>query len=166
MARLIQKCGYIQSGHAGGYMKYIAAREGVEKLQGRGPVTAAQEPLIGKLLQDFPESRELFAYADYMSHPTLETASALISMALDANAEQMHTEDWYMKYIATRPRAQKCGSHGLFGAKENVDLDAAVSNLELHRGIVWMVIYSLRREDAARLGYDHADKWRQLLLAH
>lgn len=166
MARLIQKCSYIRSGSAGGYMKYIATREGVEMLQGRGPVTAAQEKLIGNLLHDFPESRELFEYTDYTAHPNLETASAFISMALDANAEQLHAENGYMKYIATRPRVQKRGSHGLFGAETNVDLNTAISEMESRQGNVWTVIYSLRREDAARLGYDHADKWRQLLLAH
>ena len=31
MAKLVQKSGYIKSGKAGGYMRYIATREGVEK---------------------------------------------------------------------------------------------------------------------------------------
>ena len=30
---------------------------------------------------------------------------------------------------------------------------------------MWTVIWSLRREDAARLGYEHADAWHTLLLA-
>ena len=33
MVRLIQKSGYIKPGSAGGYMKYIATRERVEKLE-------------------------------------------------------------------------------------------------------------------------------------
>ena len=32
-----------------------------------------------------------------------------------------------------------------------------------HEGNVWTIIYSLRREDAARLGYDNAASWRALL---
>ena len=36
MAKLVQKSGYIKSEKAGGYMKYIATREGVEKLTGNG----------------------------------------------------------------------------------------------------------------------------------
>ena len=32
MAKLVQKSGYIKSGKASGYMRYIATREGVEKL--------------------------------------------------------------------------------------------------------------------------------------
>ncbi len=32
-----------------------------------------------------------------------------------------------------------------------------------HPGVVWLPIISLRREDAARLGYDSAQRWRSLL---
>ena len=59
MPKLVQKCGYIKSGSGAGYMKYIATREGVEKLHGRGEPTEAQKCLIQKLLRDFPDSAEL-----------------------------------------------------------------------------------------------------------
>ena len=35
-----------------------------------------------------------------------------------------------------------------------------------HSAPVWTFIYSLKREDAVRLGYDSAESWRKLLLAH
>ena len=69
-----------------------------------------------------------------------------------------------MKYIATRPRAERHGEHGLFGESMQVDLDAAMRELEAHRGNTWTVIYSLRREDASRLGYDKAESWQRLLI--
>ena len=69
----------------------------------------------------------------------------------------------YMRYIATRPRAEKHGEHGLFGAEDAVDLKKATQELQAHEGNVWTIIYSLRREDAARLGYDNAASWRALL---
>ena len=69
----------------------------------------------------------------------------------------------YMRYIATRPRAEKHGEHGLFGAEDAVDLEKAMQELQAHEGNVWTIIYSLRREDAARLGYDNAASWRALL---
>ena len=47
MVRLIQKSGYIKAGGASGYMKYIATRERVERLEGSGPVTKGQRQLIG-----------------------------------------------------------------------------------------------------------------------
>ena len=68
-----------------------------------------------------------------------------------------------MRYIATRPRAEKHGEHGLFGAENGVELEKAMQELRTHEGNVWTIIYSLRREDAARLGYDNAASWRALL---
>ena len=147
-------------------MKYIATREGVEKLPGNGPVTQGQRELIQKLLRDFPDAEELFEYEDYRKTPTLGTASAFITMALDANLHEIDSESGYMQYIATRPRVQKCGSHGLFSSATAVDLTAAMSELETHEGNVWTLIYSLRREDAARLRYDSAEAWRSLLMKH
>jgi len=164
MAKLVQKSGYIKSGKASGYMRYIATREGVEKLAGNGAVTKGQRELIQKLLTDFPDAVELLEYEDYCKTPTLGTASAFITMALDANLHEIDSESGYMQYIATRPRVQKHGSHGLFSSSTSVDLASAMSELEAHEGNVWTIIYSLRREDAARLEYDSADAWRTLLM--
>ena len=166
MAKLIQKSGFIKSGGAAGYMKYIATREGVEKLHGRDPATVQQQQLIAKLLSDYPDSDELFEYEDYLASPTFGNASAFISMALDANVHALKSGDGYMKYIATRPRVERRGDHGLFGSAPAVDLNGAMRELEQHQGKVWTLIYSLRREDAARLGYDNADSWRGLLMQH
>jgi hypothetical protein len=77
---------------------------------------------------------------------------------LDENADSI-----YMRYIATRPRAERHGKHGLFGAEDAVDLEKTMDELKEHEGNVWTIIYSLRREDAARLGYDNAASWRALL---
>ena len=77
---------------------------------------------------------------------------------LDENADSI-----YMRYIATRPRAERHGEHGLFGAEDAVDLEKTMDELKEHDGSVWTIIYSLRREDAARLGYDNAASWRALL---
>ena len=35
-----------------------------------------------------------------------------------------------------------------------------------HTGPVWTFVYSLKREDAHRLGYENGESWRRLLLAH
>ena len=165
MIRLVQKSGYIRAGKAAGYMRYIATRSGVEKLHGQGPATEKQRRLIANLLQDFPDSRELFEYADYQAAPTLGNASAFIAMALDGNVHSLAEGDSYMKYIATRPRVEKRSDHGLFGKGEAVDLAVATAELEAHGGNVWMIIYSLKREDATRLGYDRAETWQGLLKA-
>ena len=165
MARLIQKTGFISRKSAGGYMKYIATREGVEVLTGKGPATEKQKELVAKLLKDFPDMRDSFEYEDYKQAPTLHTASALISAALDSHMQNLQSENGYLKYIATRPGAEKHGAHGLFGREENTDLTAAMHDLTAHDGNVWMIIYSLHREDAERLGYNNAAAWRKLLIS-
>ena len=70
----------------------------------------------------------------------------------------------YMEYMATRPRAERLGTHGLFTtAGEPVALSRVALELDAHRGPVWTLILSLRREDAQRLGFDSAARWRDLL---
>ena len=165
MARLIQKTGFISRKSAGDYMKYIATREGVEVLTGKGPTTEKQKELVAKLLKDFPDVRDSFEYEDYKQAPTLHTASALISAALDSHMQNLQSENGYLKYIATRPGAEKHGAHGLFGRQDNTDLPAAMHDLTSHDGNVWTIIYSLHREDAERLGYNNAAAWRKLLVS-
>ena len=146
-------------------MKYIATREGVEVLTGKGPTTEKQKELVAKLLKDFPDMRDSFEYEDYKQAPTLHTASALISAALDSHMQNLQSENGYLRYIATRPGAEKHGAHGLFGREENTNLTAAMHDLTAHDGNVWTIIYSLHREDAERLGYNNAAAWRKLLIS-
>ena len=145
-------------------MKYIATREGVEVLTGKGPTTEKQKEMVAKLLKDFPDMRDSFEYEDYKQAPTLHTASALISAALDSHMQNLQSENGYLRYIATRPGAEKHGAHGLFGRQENTNLTAAMHDLTAHDGNVWTIIYSLHREDAERLGYNNAAAWQKLLV--
>ena len=146
-------------------MKYIATREGVEVLTGKGSTTEKQKEMISKLLKDFPDMRDSFEYEDYKQAPTLHTASVLISAALDTHMQNLQSENGYLKYIATRPGAEKHGAHGLFGREDNANLNAAMRDLTAHGGNVWTIIYSLHREDAERLGYNNAAAWRKLLIS-
>ena len=105
MAKLITKFRYLKPSRkrkAGGYAKYIATREGVEKL---------------------PQEK---TYADY---------------------------------IATRPRSQ-----GLFSDEgAEINLRQLSRELNSYQGNLWTVILSLSREDAERLGFDSATRWRDFL---
>lgn len=163
MARLIQKSGYIQGGRAARYMEYVSKRDGVEVLQSTEPVTKKQMQFLTKLLKDFPDAKELFEYSDYLQTPNRGTASAFIAAALDTHLHELESESGYMAYIANRPRAEKRGGHGLFSAADVTDLKAAKNELETHAGKVWTFIFSLRREDAERLGYSKAATWQNLL---
>ena len=169
MARLIVKSPYIKCGtgqSAGGYLKYIATRERVEIIPDDRPPTQKQTQLIAKLVKDFPDAQELMEYEDYLSRPTKATASALITLTLEENWDKVQSMEGYAKYIALRPRAERLGEHGLFGDDDDVDLAAVADELDHYPGNVWTHIISLHREDAERLGYDHADAWRTLLRTH
>ena len=67
----------------------------------------------------------------------------------------------YLEYMAQRPR-----SHGLFSADGPADLEKTMEEINGHTGPVWTFVYSLKREDAHRLGYENSESWRRLLLAH
>ena len=169
MARLIVKSPYIKCGagqSAGGYLEYIATRERVEIIPDDRPPTQKQTQLIAKLVKDFPDAKELMEYEDYTAHPTKATASALITLALESNWDRVQGMEGYARYIALRPRAERLGEHGLFGDDDAVDLAVVADELNHYTGNVWTHIISLHREDAERLGYDHADTWRTLLRTH
>lgn len=173
MPRLIFKCPYIKGGtsaacaHLENYVQYMATRNGVERIDpGRDgwQATKRQKEMIKQILRDFPLSRGIFEYEDYLVTPTRSNASEFITRALEDNYDRIAKMDNYLNYIATRPRAQRIGSHGLFtGAEDSLVLAQIAEVVAMHPGNVWLPIISLRREDAARLGYDKADEWKALL---
>ena len=65
----------------------------------------------------------------------------------------------YADYIATRPRSQ-----GLFSDEgAEINLRQLSRELNSYQGNLWTVILSLSREDAERLGFDSASRWRDFL---
>ena len=102
----------------------------------------------------------------HLSAPNRGNASEFISRALEEHVDSSSDRKTYADYIATRPRAERFGSHGLFTDDGvQVCLEKVSKELNLHRGNIWTVIISLRREDAERLGFDHGERWRDLLRA-
>ena len=171
MARLIVKSPYFKSDgfggrNAAGYLRYIATRERVELLPDNRPPIRRQEQLIKKLTKDFPDSKTSAQYEEYTEEPTKYHASEFISSVLENHWPEASQSKVYMKYIATRPRAEWLGRHGLFGDEDAVDLQKAMTELSEYSGNVWTHIISLKREDAERLGYDNAKAWRNLLRTH
>ena len=66
----------------------------------------------------------------------------------------------YADYSATRPRAERFGTHGLFTDEgEPVVLSRVSGELNAYSGNIYTAILSLHREDAARLGFDSATRW-------
>ena len=170
MAKLVTKFKYLKPNRkvsAGGYAKYIATREGVEKIDDTkkfAPVTAKQKNLIEKILKDFPDSKDMFEYADYLEKQNQGSASDFISRVMEDYAYEISGRKAYADYIATRPRAERFGSHGLFTDDGvQVQLSKVTEELDKHKGNIWTAIISIRREDAERLGFNTGTRWRDML---
>lgn len=164
MARLILKSPYLKPGgkkSPGGYLRYIATREGVEMAEDTSrhlPATAEQQKQITRLLKKYPDSKDCHEYQDYTDNATRSNADAFISGILELHGDAPQ-RDVYLKYIDERP-----GSNGLF-TDEGVPIVLSQVQKEMneHPGNIWTHIISLRREDAERLGYNNPDAWMHLL---
>lgn len=171
MPRLVTKFKYLKPGtggkSVGGYARYIATREGVEKLDDshrHAPTTQKQQALIEKIIRDFPDTKGSHEYQDFHREQTVGNASEFISMAIEENMDAVVNTKTYADYIATRPRAERFGSHGLFTDDGvEVQLSKVSRELNAYKGNVYTAILSLKREDAARLGFDHGTRWRDFL---
>ena len=170
MAKLVTKFKYLKPNRkvsAGGYAKYIATREGVEKIDDTkkfAPATTKQKNLIEKILKDFPDSKDMFEYADYLEKQNQGSASDFISRVMEDYAYEISGRKAYADYIATRPRAERFGSHGLFTDDGvQVQLSKVTEELDKHKGNIWTAIISIRREDAQRLGFNTGARWRDML---
>lgn len=170
VAKLVTKFKYLNPSrdtNIGGYVRYIATREGVEKIDDTkrlSPATKKQQQFIEKILRDFPDTKEMLEYEDYEKDKTIGNASEFITRALEDNAHAVMNTKTYADYIATRPRAEQFGTHGLFTDDGiEVKLNEVSQELNLHGGNVWTAIVSLRREDAERLGFNTGIRWRDML---
>jgi len=153
--------------HIGNYISYIATRDGVEmadSTQKFMEATSVQKKIINKLLIDYPDSKDLYEYQDYLDKPNRGNADELILRIAEAHAELFGDREKYISYIAQRPRVEKISSHGLFTdggvpiALSDVQKEVAES-----KSNVWTHIISLKREDAERLGYNNAKAWMNLI---
>lgn len=170
MAKLVTKFKYLKPNRkvsADGYAKYIATREGVEKIDDTkkfAPATEKQKNLIEKILKDFPDSKDMFEYVDYLEKQNQGSASDFISRVMEDYAYEISGRKAYADYIATRPRAERFGSHGLFTDDGvQVQLSKVTEELDKHKGNIWAAIISIRREDAERLGFNTGTRWRDML---
>ena len=174
MPRIIVKCHYYKNVSSrksmGGYLNYIAKREGVELLKDEwknAPVTERQNELIQTIITKLPSVKKSSQYTDLQYAQIRSNASEFISHCVEMHP-QLLQEDSYLRYMATRPRTEKAsGSHGLFSDSDKpLDLESEVKALESFDGNVFTVIVSLKREDASRLGYDNANRWRDFIRAN
>lgn len=171
MAKIILKWRYFSNGVQNRkYLKYIATREGVEKLDDKWReenVSSRQKSLINNLKNDFPELVSSEEYKKFLKENTKGSATDFINFAFDNVVENSNDKKMYVNYIATRPKVEKHGVHGLFsvdGVVEN--LNEVLDEIESHKGMVFTNIISLKREDADIYGMNCAKRWQDLLVKH
>ena len=175
MARLILHARYFAPGakkresRLSYLMKYYGTREGVEKptqdAWKKEPVSEAQAKTLDRIVKDIPEVKDTHEWEDYEAEPNQGNASEVIRWATEY---QLHSgnPDIYLQYIAERPRVEKVGDHGLFSQTDDIiNLNEVARSVANHPGNVWTLVYSLRREDAERLGYNNAASWQTLCRA-
>ena len=153
--------------HIGNYVSYIATRDGVEKADSTQKfmeATSVQKKIINKLLKDYPNSKDLYEYQDYLDKPNRGNADELILRIAETHAELFGDREKYVGYIAQRPRVEKISSHGLF-TDDGVPIVLSDVQKEVaeSKSNVWTHIISLKREDAERLGYNNAKAWMNLI---
>jgi hypothetical protein len=174
MPRVIVKCRYYNSERsvysAGGYLEYIGTREGVEKLGDAWKTEKAtknQVDFINAIVQKKSAITRTDEYKNFLASQTRGNASELISSIIENNPELLSYKT-YLDYMATRPRVEKIeGTHGLFSDSDKViNLSEASKRVTEHKGNVYTVIVSIKRNDAEQLEYNTAERWRDLVRAH
>ena len=171
MPKIIVTSRYLKSGNKKNirnYVKYIATRPGSvtkDTPNEDKQVTEKQKKLIETMLKDFPDSRTIYEYDDYVANPNQNSASAFISEVIERYSDRMDSMQNYISYLANRPGAVKHGKHALFSQEDKeIELNKVAKEIAEHKGNVWTHVVSLRREDAEKMGYTDLNSWRELIL--
>ena len=155
-----------KKGSAGGLLKYMGTREGVEKLplsRANTPATKQQKSLIETVIKRIPDTVRYPEYQQFLDAGTKGSAHDFLNAVLKQNEEAENIRK-LVTYMAERPGVAKLGKHGLFSQTDApIELDAAAEEVGNHTGNIWTHIVSLHREDAERLGYNTADSWKSLI---
>lgn len=153
-------------GSAGGLLKYMGTREGVEKLPLRdenAPATKKQQALIDTVIKRIPDTISCPEYEKYQESQTRKAATDFLDAVMERE-EQAEDIGKLVTYMAERPGVAKLGKHGLFSQTDDpIDLEKVSEEVSAHKGYIWTHVISLHREDAERLGYNTADAWKSLI---
>ena len=154
-------------GNAGNLVKYMARREGVEKLplnETAQPVTVRQQRLIKQILKADSDAKNYPEYQSFLAEQTKSNATEFLDAYVERNADRVNDLQKLVEYMAERPGVEKLGTHGLFSMTDDpIDLNEVAEAVANHPGNIWTHVVSLHREDAERLGYNNAEAWKELV---
>ncbi len=109
---------------------------------------------------------KLIVKSPYIKCGKAEKASGFMKYIATRDGVEKLPINGFVQYIGTRPRAEKLGKHGLFGDDDTINLEKTMAEIDNYKGNIWTHIFSLKREDAERLGYNNAKAWRDLVRTH
>ena len=95
---------------AGNLVKYMATREGVEKVPvgtDVAPSTVRQQRLIKQILKIDSEVEKYPEYQDYLKAPTKNNATEFIDAFIERNADRIGDMKKIVEYMANRPGVEK-----------------------------------------------------------
>ena len=155
-----------KKGGAGGLLKYMGTREGVEKLplsQANTPATKRQQSLVESVAKKIPSAGQYPEYQEFLKAGSKGAANEFLNAVLKQE-EEAEKIGKLVSYMAERPGVVRLGKHGLFSQTDDpIGLDAAADEVGNHKGYIWTHIVSLHREDAERLGYNNSEAWKSLV---
>ena len=168
MAKIIVSCRFQKSAKdIADLIRYMAAREGVEKLPDTKKYnlsSSKQDEFILSVVKHFPQSKKFLEYEDYYAMPTRENANEFLDAVAERYADRADELKGLVSYISNRPGVEKLGSHGLFTQFDMpIDLDTVAERVANHDGVIWTEVVSLRREDAERLHFNNAKALKDLV---
>ena len=168
MSKIIVSCRFQKSAKdIADLIRYMATREGVEKLQDTKKykiATSSQHDLILSVVKHFPQSKKFLEYEDFYAMPTRENAKEFLDAVAERYADRADELKGLVNYISNRPGVEKLGPHGLFTQFDMpIDLDTVAERVANHDGVIWTEVVSLRREDAERLHFNNAEAWKNLV---
>ena len=118
--------GASKKGGAGGLLKYMGTREGVEKLplsQVKAPATKRQQSLIESVIRRIPDTALYPEYQDFLETGTKGAANTFLNTVLKQE-EEAEKIGKLVSYMAERPGVVKLGKHGLFSQTDDpIDLE-------------------------------------------
>ena len=103
----------------------------------------------------------------YYSPKSRKDIGGMLTYIATRDGVEKPIEKTYLDYMATRPRAERIsGSHGLFSQSgKEIDLAKASKDVSAFNGNIFTVIISVSRNDAERLGFNNANRWRDMIRA-
>lgn len=172
MAKIIFTARYVKNiskGQMKNYVKYIATRPNAERYS--QPIshevsTLQREWIVKEMKKSLKLKEECAAeYQAYEENPSCQTAEDLIHKIAEVQIYHGNDMKNYVGYLAKRPRAEFTEQgHALWNdGDEKIDLRKVQKEAAEYQGRIWNFVVSLKREDAQRLGYDHAKVWRNLV---